>query len=242
MAQTLPRWSRPEVDAPMTGAGLGCAVRRRTCLCWLDPCPGHGLPSTLLQPSSARHKLSLVTPPNPGVTSHRPDPAALAEDCPADLAQRGQGHGLPPLSTALWGPVSPACWPSALKIRARPASPWDTLRIQGPSGRAACLQAFQQALPWAAVPASSSSLPVWGLLSHIQCRVPQRSESLWPRTPHRRVSAKTRNTPRHNRLLDFSQKKTKSTSECSLVARSQFLSPRVQWFFSNCIWGGSGGL
>lgn len=137
------------------------------------------------------------------------------------------------------GPVSPACWPLALKIRARSASPRDTLRIQGPSGRAACLQAFQQALPWAAVPGLSSSLPFWGLLSHIQCRIPPRSESLWLRTPQRRVSAKTRNTPWHNQLLDFSQKKTKSISECSLGARSQFLSPRVQWFFSNCIWGRS---
>lgn len=102
--------------------------------------------------------------PHPGATSQRPNPAALAEDCPEDLAQRGQEHGLPPLSTALWVPSHPSLLAPGSEFQGKAASTWDTLRSQGPSGHAAFLQAFQQALPWATLQAASSFLPIWGLL------------------------------------------------------------------------------
>lgn len=139
----------------MMGAGLGCAVLRWTCLCWSDPCPGHGLPSVPFQ--------HLLVTPHPGATSQRPNPAALAEDRPADLAQRARGTARPPPHSSL-GAHLPQ--PAALgsEFQGKAASTWDTLRSQGPSSRAACLQAFQQALPRAVVRAASSSLPVWGLL------------------------------------------------------------------------------
>lgn len=146
----------------MTGAGLGCAVCRRMCLCRLDPGPGHGLPSTLLQPSSARHKLSLVTPPILGSPVTGQTQQLWLRTARQTWHRGARGTACLPSPQLSGGPVSPGCWPLALKMRARPASPWDTLRIQGPSGCAACLQAFQQARPWAAVPASSSSLPLWG--------------------------------------------------------------------------------
>lgn len=40
-------------------------------------------------------QLSLVSP-HPGATRQRPNPAALAEDRPADLAQRARGTARPP--------------------------------------------------------------------------------------------------------------------------------------------------
>lgn len=112
--------------------------------------------------------------PQPGATSQRPNPAALAEDCPADLAQRGRGHGLPPLSTALWVPSHPSPLAPGSEFQGKAASTWDVLRSQGPSGRAAYLQAFQQALPWAMVHAASAFLPIWGLLR--PCPVPDPSK------------------------------------------------------------------